>query len=93
MKKLLALAAVTAISMAPAIGQNEQSSAVPGTLSEQAPVDPGVGKGELKYVEADGYMNKKKFWSDDTALVAAILGGVALVGGGVFLVSRKKKAE
>jgi LPXTG-motif cell wall-anchored protein len=93
MKKLLALAAVMAIYSAPAFGQSETSTAQPGTLSEQSPVDPGVGKSETKYLEADGYVTKKKFWSDDTALVAAALGGIAVIGGGVFLVSRKKKAE
>lgn len=93
MKNLLVSAAVMAICALPVFAQSESSTtstAEPGTLSDQSPVDPGVGKEETKYVEADGYVNKKKFWSDDTVMVAAVLGGIAAIGGGVFFMKRKK---
>lgn len=92
MKKFLVIAVFLILANTSFAMAQSESTKVPGSLSSQTTVDPGVGESETKYVEADGYMKQKKpFWSDDSIMVGA--GIAVLLIGVLFFVRKNKKSE
>jgi LPXTG-motif cell wall-anchored protein len=91
MKKILVIAVFLILANTSFAMAQSESTKVPGSLSSQTTVDPGVGESETKYVEADGYMKQKKpFWSDDSMMIGA--GLAVLLIGGLFFAMKKRNA-